>query len=181
MPTSVSREERIKAIKDVFRSLMWITIRQFSQRLQPFGLTHPQFITLAALAAHQQACPMRDLTSVTFQDPPTMTGIVDRLVKMELVQRTRSETDRRMVLVEATPAGIDLVHQINQELMKDATAGYARLTDEELTTLEQLLRYNLRMCMGPGKALPEGDVDAEIEKLKHFMSDPIRYMKEMGE
>ena len=79
-----TREERIKTLKNAFHALMWIAMRQFSQRLQSFGLTHPQFITLASLTAHEQACTMRDLTNVTFQDPPTMTGIVDRLVKIKL-------------------------------------------------------------------------------------------------
>jgi DNA-binding MarR family transcriptional regulator len=175
-----SRRERIKAIKDAFHSLMWIAIRQFSHRLHPFGLTYPQFIALAALAAHQQDCPMRDLTNVTFQDPPTMTGIVDRLVKMKLVQRTRSQTDRRVVLVGATPTGIDLVNKINATMMQEALIGYAKLTDEELTTLEQLLRYKLRMYLGQHKPLPDDALDGEIEKLKYFMSDPIRYMKENG-
>jgi DNA-binding MarR family transcriptional regulator len=173
----MSREERIKTIKDAFHFLSWVTLRQFSQLLQPFGLTFPQFIALAALAAHKQACPMRDLISVTFQDPPTMTGIVDRLVKMKLVQRTRSETDRRVVLVQATPSGIDLVNQIDEEVARDAITGYATLTDDELANFEQLLRYKLRMYLGRYKSLPDIELDAEIEQLKHFMSDPIHYIK----
>ena len=104
--TTGSREKRIKALKEAFHTLLWIATRQFSQQLQSFGLTYPQFVTLASLAAHKQACTMRDLTNVTFQDPPTMTGIVDRLVRMNLVQRTRSELDRRVVLVRATETGL---------------------------------------------------------------------------
>jgi DNA-binding MarR family transcriptional regulator len=175
--TPVSREERIKAIKNIFHFLSWVTLRQFSHLLQPFGLTFPQFIAMAALAAHKQACPMRDLTSVTFQDPPTMTGIVDRLVKMKLVQRTHSEADRRVVLVQATPAGIDLVNQIDEEITQDALSGYATLTDDELITFEQLLRYKLRMYLEQYKSLPDGELNTEIEKLKSFMSDPIGYIK----
>jgi DNA-binding MarR family transcriptional regulator len=175
--TPVSRQERIRAIKDAFHFLLWVAVRQFSHLLQPFGLTFPQFFALAALVAHKQTCTMRDLTSVTFQDPPTMTGIVDRLVRMQLVQRSRSETDRRVVLVQATPAGIELVDRINQEIMQDALADYTTLTDDELTTFEQLLRYKLRMYLGQYKSLPDGELDTEIERLKSFMSDPIGYMK----
>src|ERR1700752_1318297 len=125
-----SREERIKTIHDAFFALMWISKRQFAQRLQTFGLTHPQFITLATLTAHKKACTMSDLINVTFQDAPTMTGVIDRLVKMQLVERTRSETDRRVVLVEVTPAGSGLVQQIDEQMLCDATTGFARLTDE---------------------------------------------------
>jgi DNA-binding MarR family transcriptional regulator len=172
------REERIRTLKDAFHALMWIAMRQFSQRLQSFGLTHPQFIALASLAAHKQACTMRDLTNVTFQDPPTMTGIVDRLLKMNLVERTRSQTDRRVVLVQATPAGSDLVKQINEEIMNDEFNLYSSLTDDDLTALERLLKQKLRMyVVGRYKSLQNGDLDTEIEKLQQFMSDPIQYAK----
>ncbi len=175
-----SREARIKRLHDTFISLMWVSRRQFSQRLQSFGLTYPQFIGLAALAAHKQPCTMRDLTDVTFQDPPTMTGIVDRLVKMKLVRRTRSQTDRRVVLVQATENGVEMVRQIENETLNDFTT-YSALTDEELTALEDLSRYILRMHVGKFRSLADADLDAELEKLRLFKSDPIRYAKLEGE
>jgi DNA-binding MarR family transcriptional regulator len=174
---AISREERIKTIKSAFHSLMWIATRHFSQYLQSYKLTYPQFIALASLAAHKQACTMSDLTGVTFQDAPTMTGIIDRLVKMKFVQRNRSETDRRVVLVQATPAGAALVEQIEAAKMRDDLMGYAALTDDDLAALEELLRYILRMHVGrcmPAAGAP-ADLDAEIEKLQRFMEDPIYY------
>jgi DNA-binding MarR family transcriptional regulator len=170
-----NREEHIRAIHDAFIALMWISRRQFSQRLQNFGLTHPQFITLAALAAHKQACTMTDLINVTFQDAPTMTGVIDRLVKMKLVERTRSEVDRRVVLVQAAPAGVDLVNQIENEILCDDSSSYASLTDEDLLAMEQLLRHILRAHLGRYASLQESDLDAEIEKLRRFKRDPIHY------
>ena len=181
MPTSRTREEQIKTIKDIFVSLMWIAARQFSHRLQAFGLTHPQFIVLVSLAAHKQACTMRDLTNVTFQDPPTMTGIIDRLVRMKLVQRTRSESDRRVVLVEATSAGMELVKRVKEESMQEDIRGYTAFSDDDLSALEQSLRYLLRMYVGQFASLQGAELDAEIEKLQNFSHDPIRYMKSKDE
>ena len=175
-----ARAERIKVIHEAFIALMWISKRHFAQRLQTFGLTVPQFHSLAALAAHQQACTMSDLINVTFQDPPTMTGVVNRLIKMKLVQRTRSEVDRRVVLVQATQAGIDLVKRIEEKTLHDDSSGYASLTDDDLTALEQLLRYILRMHVGQYKLLQDEDLDAELEKLRLFKSDPIRYARMEG-
>jgi len=172
-----SREERIKAIHDAFIALMWISKRQFAHRLQAFGLTIPQFMTLATLTAHKEACTMSDLINVTFQDAPTMTGVIDRLLKMQLVERTRSETDRRVVLVQVAPTGIDLVKQIEEQTLCDTTSGFATLTDEDLTALEQLLRYMLRMLIGRYTSSADADLDAEIEKLRLFKHDPIHYAK----
>lgn len=174
--TTLSREERIRRVHDTFISLMWVSKRQLSLRLQSYGLTYSQFTALAALAAHQKPCAMRDLTEATLQDPPTMTGVVDRLLKMKLVHRTRSETDRRVVLVQVSPQGIELFNQIETDMLKDA-ADYNILTDEELEALEQLSIYILRIHLGKFKSPTETDIEAEIEKLRIFKSDPIGYAK----
>lgn len=173
----VARQERIRRIHDVFVSLMWIHKRDFSQRLQAFGLTQPQFITLATLVHHKNPCAMRDLTEATLQDPPTMTGIIDRLVKMKLVRRMRSETDRRVVLVQTNERGHEIFKQIEQQTLFDESSGYAALSDEELAALEELSMYLLRMYIGRYKSLQEADLDAEFEKLRLFKSDPIHYAK----
>jgi len=176
----VSKEERVKSIHDTFMLLMQVSKRWLVQRLQVFGLTPPQFITLAALAAHEQACTMSDITNVTFQDPPTTTGIIDRLVKMSLVDRSRSQTDRRVVLVKATQMGVELIDQIEGKLMEVATPTYTLLTEEELITFERLLRRLLRAHLQQYKSLSGTDLDTEIAKLEQFVKDPISYSQLEG-
>lgn len=177
MPISPSREERIRSLKDTFHYLMWVAMRQLTQLLQPFGLTFPQYVVLAALTAHQQACTMRDLTSATFEDPPTMTGIVDRLVRMGLVKRARSETDRRVVLVRTTQKGLDLFSRVDKAITQDELNGYERLSDDELGALEQLFQFKLQMHVGQQEAKDGADLNCEIEKLREFFKDPIQYTK----
>jgi DNA-binding MarR family transcriptional regulator len=177
MPETPLRTERIKALNEAFLSLMWIATKQFSQRLQAHGLTFPQFIALAALVAHKQACTMRDLTNVTFQDPPTMTGIVNRLVKMKLVERSSSDLDRRLVLVQATPSANELIEQIEAEKLAHDLSGYAVLSDDDLTTLGQLLRHVLRMHATRYGARPDIDLDAKLDQQLLFIRDPIRFEK----
>jgi DNA-binding MarR family transcriptional regulator len=171
------KQEKIKSLKDSFHALMWISMRQFSQQLQKYNLTQPQFITLASLAAHQQACTMRELTDVTFQDPPTMTGIVDRLVKTDLVKRTRSETDRRVVLVQITLTGQQLIQQIDNDFMQSGNSCYASLSDEELEIFEKFIWLQLRVLVGRYRDIQATDLDTEIEGLQKFMSDPIHYLR----
>ncbi len=168
--------ERIKRISGTFMLLMWIAKRRFLQLLQPFGLTPPQFMSLTALSMHKEPYTMSDLTNITLHDPPTMTGIVDRLVKMGLVQRSRSKADRRVVLVQATPGGLDLVRQIHENLLNDSQAAYEILTDEELAEIEQVFTSALRRVRRH-ISVDGTDLDAELEKLESFMCDPIGCVK----
>lgn len=172
-----NREEKVKKIKNTFVSLIWVATRQFSQWIQTFGITHSQFFTLSSLVCHKEPCTMRDLTEVTFQDPPTMTGIIDRLVKMKLVERTRSEIDRRVVLVQATPSGIDLVEKIREKAAQEDMRAYDALANEELDALQQSLFYMLRLHVGRYTSLKGEELDTEVERLLNFKNDPIQFMK----
>jgi len=172
-------EERIRRIRDTFIMLAWTAARQFSHELQNFGLTLPQFVALVSLAAHQCPCTMSDLTKVTLQDPPTMTGIVDRLVKLRLVQRNRSETDRRVVLVEATPSGLKLLRRIRVEALDGVMSDYRNLAEDEVADLDHLLEYfeqSLEFVLRVHLRrhyLADADLDAEIEKIRQFLREPL--------
>lgn len=178
--TCDERTERITRITTAFRLLIWINMRRLWRLLQGFGLTHPQFITLLALSRHPLPCPMNGLTAALMHDPPTMTGIVDRLVKMGLVERTRSETDRRLVLVQVTPAGVDLVRQIDQKFTEDDFFGYATLNDEELGHLEKLLNHVLRMHVRRYAAAETIDTSTDLDEteMEALLRDPIAYVKQ---
>jgi DNA-binding MarR family transcriptional regulator len=178
---TISREERFKKIRDTFMMLVWTAARQFSQELQEFGLTLPQFVALASLAAHKCPCTMSDLTRVTLQDAPTMTGIVDRMVKMKLADRTRSETDRRVVLVQATPAGIELLQRIRDQALNSGMDEFIALANSDeradldrlLETFEQSLEYILRVHLKRRHSLGDADMEAEMEKIHLFLRSPI--------
>ncbi len=176
----VPREERIKRIRDTFIMLVWTAARQFSQELQQFGLTLPQFVALASLAAHKGACTMSDLTRVTLQDAPTMTGIVDRLVKMKLADRTRSESDRRVVLVQATPTGVELLQRIRDQSLNSAMDDFIALANSDeladldrlLGVFEQSLEYILRVHLKRRHSLGDADMEVEMEKIQLFLRTP---------
>jgi DNA-binding MarR family transcriptional regulator len=178
---TISREERFKRIRDTFMMLVWTAARQFSQELQEFGLTLPQFVALASLAANKCPCTMSDLTKVTVQDAPTMTGIVDRLVRMKLADRTRSETDRRVVLVQATPAGIELLRRIRDQALNSGMEEFIALANSDeladldrlLETFEQSLEYIFRVHLKRRHSSGDADMEAEMEKIQLFLKNPV--------
>ncbi len=171
------RAERITRINTAFRMLMWINMRRFWRLLQSFNLTHPQFITLRALAMRACPCTMSDLTTITLHDPPTMTGIMDRLVKMGLVERTRCETDRRVVLAQVTPRGLELLGQVDRKFVDDDFFGYASLSDTQLDELEKLVGYVLRMHVRRYTSLDHVGTDTKLGQLETLLLDPATYGK----
>ena len=110
-----------------------------------------------------------------------MTGIVDRLVKMKLAQRTRSETDRRVVLVQATPTGTGLLSQIRDQALDSAMNDYLTMADSDeladidrlLEIFEQSLEYVLRAHLKRRHSLGDADLDTEIEKIQLFLRNPV--------
>ena len=154
------------------------------QRLQAYDLSHPQFISLATLVAHGKPVSMSELSDVTLQDAPSMTRIVDRLVKMSLVQRTRDERDRRVVLVEATGAGRTLIETIKCDQDQEDVLGFSRLEEAELAKVEQLMDHLVITHLKQLRNKSDTDIEQMKEEMRRFAKDPIeflRYQKERSE
>ncbi len=78
----------------------------FTEETASFGLTVPQYVTLSAIEAFDEGRErMGRIAAMAHQCSATMTGIVDRLESMSLVQRVNNPNDRRSVLVELTEDG----------------------------------------------------------------------------
>ena len=113
--------------------------RRFSMKLQPYGVTPPQWGVLVALW-EQDGLPLSELAKRSYFDGPTMTGIVDRLESAGLVTRRRDSQDRRVISVYLTDAGRDLekvLPPLADETNVEAVAG---LTDEQLAQFSDMLR-----------------------------------------
>jgi DNA-binding MarR family transcriptional regulator len=67
---------------------------------------------LLACFAGQPARAVRELVAATGQRPSTLTGVLDRLARRDLITRGPHPADRRSVLVELTPAGQAAAHRV---------------------------------------------------------------------
>lgn len=86
---------------------------------------------------------------------PTATGIIDRLVERDLVERTTDPEDRRRVLVRLTESGRDHVLTLRCAGAEAASAAFDRLTEEQRGTLFKAL--------GPVYRLVSQDIDGESQ------------------
>jgi len=70
------------------------------------GLTAPQLVVLHALRKDGEMAPSAIARAVSLSQA-TVTSILDRLEKADLISRRRSDTDRRVVLIGLTPDGLE--------------------------------------------------------------------------
>ncbi len=73
------------------------------------SLTPPQFIVLKFLLSDPSGLPASELATRVGVSGSAMTGMVDRLAKSGLVERRRSDEDRRVVWVKVTDEGRQVV------------------------------------------------------------------------
>lgn len=110
------------------------------------GLQRQQFWVLGALAHGPRR--MSDLAECSQTSQASLTGIVDRLEERGLVQRARSDQDRRVVEVDLTSEG--------RAMMKIANAQYVARVDALLGNLDEaeqreLLRLVRKITSKSGK------------------------------
>jgi len=133
------REECIEALERVLGQLTWLGRKSLAQELSYYGVTVPQFYALLSLEKRGRACPMNELARATQQARATMTGIIDRLVRMGLVERRRKESDRRVVMVRPTRRGEQLLEEVRARRRRGFHKALAKFDDEKIDQLLRLL------------------------------------------
>jgi DNA-binding MarR family transcriptional regulator len=111
---------------------------RFRDVFAPYGLTPPQFGIYARLWK-RDGVSQKELSAWSEMDRTTICGVIDRLAAAGLVERRPHPDDRRAYLIYLTEQGRALQPEI-AEVARKAQAGFtARLTPEELDTLNLLL------------------------------------------
>lgn len=77
--------------------------------------------------------------------PAAITALIDRLEKRGLVERTRSRTDRRKVLVAATPDASAIASQYYGPIGKDGALVLCDFSDAELATIRRFLEATIAL------------------------------------
>ncbi len=102
--------------------------------IQRYGLTGPQLIILREVAQLGEASGSELARSVSLS-LPTVTGILTRLEKRELVTRRRSESDKRRVMVRPTEEAFQLLATAPPPLQDSFADRFKKLEDWEKSQL----------------------------------------------
>jgi DNA-binding MarR family transcriptional regulator len=112
---------------------------RLSEAANKRNLTAMQLHVLGFLS-DEDPHPMSWIATLLHCDASNVTGLVDRLVSMELVERTENPKDRRIKMVQLTQKGKHLRTEIMQELTEESQISVDNLLDKkEQTCFRQLI------------------------------------------
>jgi MarR family 2-MHQ and catechol resistance regulon transcriptional repressor len=110
-----------------------------AETLRDAGLTESQFGVLEALY-HRGAMCQKDLAAKILKSAGNLTTVIGNLERDGLVSRRRFETDRRVVTVDLTDRGQDLVRSVFPRHAAALTQAFAVLDPDEQDRLGGLCK-----------------------------------------
>ncbi|MEA1966819.1 MAG: MarR family transcriptional regulator [Thermodesulfobacteriota bacterium] len=113
--------------------------RYWHKKVAKFGLTSAQALVLLFLLEEDQVTSKYLGEKIEF-DSATLTGLIDRLAKIGLLERRNNPNDRRAILVCLTQQGHKTVNQIKNIVENENKAFLSNLTKEEGLILRSLLK-----------------------------------------
>ena len=114
--------------------------QMLKQRLEPYGITPPQFAVMSFLWQREEVINQNQLGDLMGTDNATLSGIIDRLEKAGYVKREKNMKDRRSYNLVLTEAG-EKIRQELEPIVRDHNKNLTKpLEEEELLTLVRLLK-----------------------------------------
>lgn len=108
------------------------------QQTSHWGITGPQLYLLNYISRHEK-CNLTQLAEVLLVKPSAITVMLDRLEKPGYVKRVHCSSDRRVVLVETTPEGKQVLESAGHERNQVISEHISRLEHHEVVLLAELL------------------------------------------
>lgn len=115
-----------------------LTIR-FERLFRDYGLTPSQYNILRILRGEARPMPVLEIAERTVTLVPGITGLVDRLERAEFVVRRRCTEDRRVIFVEITAQGIDVLARLDRPVLDLHKKLLGHLAPKELKELIRIL------------------------------------------
>ena len=142
-------EDALKSrlIKDDFQKLyiniaftsIWLE-EQLNKLFKDIGITSHQYNVLRILRGSLGTpLPACDIQGRMIYKNSNVTRIIEKLVSKELTSKKSNEKNRRKIEVEITPAGLDLLAQLDMKVMQVHHNLFKNITVEEAQSFNNLL------------------------------------------
>jgi DNA-binding MarR family transcriptional regulator len=140
MQNTLSPEDAARRILDLLTTLgRRHPLRDpLAQAVEAMGLTPPQFHALLWLGS-DEPLTMGELARRIGVTEKTITGIVDRLERQDLVQRDRTVSDRRVIEVSLTGKGRLVYMEMDEQIVARTTMLLSALPDADRVALLRIV------------------------------------------
>lgn len=128
-------DEFIRRYEEVYFYSMRIIGSMMSEHVMS-DFTHEQYIVFRSLKTIGTVTPS-DLAARYNVNRSAMTAMIDRLVAKGYVRRLRDENDRRVVLLQSTPAGDAVYDEVKANIQTFIQTIIERLRPEEVESFIQ--------------------------------------------
>ncbi|AUC76734.1 MarR family winged helix-turn-helix transcriptional regulator [Olleya sp. Bg11-27] len=102
---------KVKAMLNILFTANHITSFQ-NDFFKPFGLSPQQYNILRILRGSKEPIKVQTIKERMVERAPNLTRLTDKLCDKQLIKRIPFPGDRRVVLIEITTAGLNLLEQI---------------------------------------------------------------------
>jgi len=150
----------ISNIIDNLRRVFQILNEQSKKVERETGLTGPQ---LWAIKTINERSPINisDLANKLYLHPISVIGIVDLLEKQDLVKRRPSKDDRRVVWIELTAKGNDLVKSAPEVAQGLLVSGLEEISANNLIEIDRSMKHLVKI-FGAQKTPPKLILSTEV-------------------
>lgn len=112
--------------------------KYFSKLLEEYGVTPAQYGVLNCLWKQGQLSP-KQIGEMVFLEAPTVSGILDKMQKADLIERSVDPNNRRNVLVKATSKSYGMKEDIESATINLNTMVLQDLSENEQNVLKKAL------------------------------------------
>lgn len=132
-------DPRRQELKETWKDLTNEIANYRGKKIREAGLSFHNLLIMNHLFLNPNA-NQSDLADLMSVSKPTVSSIVDTLVRKGLVVRNIPDSDRRKTTLSLTRNGEDLVKAIRDEAVSSFSKILERLSDEEVENLNSIMR-----------------------------------------
>jgi DNA-binding MarR family transcriptional regulator len=128
-----------RAVVNILFTANWLK-NLHSDALKKYDITTQQYNILRILRGAKDWMAMNDVKGRMIEKSPNTTRLADKLITTGFIERRRCEEDRRVVFVQITKKGLDLLKQMDGDKHFDWSDGLLKnLTKKEAKKMSLLL------------------------------------------
>ena len=127
--------QRVKALINILYTANWITAQQ-NEFFKAFGLSPQQYNILRILRGAGEPLNVQTIKERMIDRSPNTTRLMDKLCAKRLIERLPCDEDRRVVKINITQTGLDLINSVPKDFNRKV---FKNLTEEEAKQLSDLL------------------------------------------